>query len=176
MPCSAGCQFVRHHRLANQATDSSTHPAPHTPAAPLPVRRHLHPLDLLNFRPPLLTSLSRQLLMFQQLRVPGPTTTWLRHPRQPRPASPRLKIPSFRINTQHAACFRTFLETTPVTKSLRILAAAAACAAAVPAFADHPGGAGNSGGTGPINTISASTIPAGISVASIVYDRIALTL
>ena len=61
-----------------------------------------------------------------------------------------------------------------MTKSIRILAAATVCAAAVPAFADHPGGAGNSGGTGPINTISASTIPAGISVASIVYDRIAL--
>ncbi|MEQ1653331.1 MAG: transporter [Hyphomicrobium sp.] len=57
---------------------------------------------------------------------------------------------------------------------LRALAAASSCALATTAFAHHPGGPGNSGGTGPINTISASTIPAGISVASIVYDRIAL--
>lgn len=43
--------------------------------------------------------------------------------------------------------------------------------AATPAFAHHPGGPGNTGGTGPINTISASTLPPGMSVVSVVYER-----
>lgn len=61
-----------------------------------------------------------------------------------------------------------------MTFVLRLAAAASTCALATTAFAHHPGGPGNSGGAGPINTISASTIPAGISVVSIVYDRINL--
>ncbi|MEQ1717325.1 MAG: transporter [Hyphomicrobium sp.] len=60
----------------------------------------------------------------------------------------------------------------------RSLAAASAAIAlsSMPtsAFAHHPGGPGNTGGTGPINTISATTLPAGMSVAAIVYDRIGL--
>jgi hypothetical protein len=51
---------------------------------------------------------------------------------------------------------------------------AASFCGAGPAFAHHPGGIGNTGGAGPINTISASTIPAGMSVGYVVYDRIEL--
>lgn len=42
---------------------------------------------------------------------------------------------------------------------------------ATTAFAHHPGGPGNTGGSGPINTISASTLPPGMSVVSVVYDH-----
>ena len=53
-------------------------------------------------------------------------------------------------------------------------ATAGACALSFPAFAHHPGGIGNSGSSGPINTISATTLPQGISVATFVYDHIGL--
>jgi hypothetical protein len=61
-----------------------------------------------------------------------------------------------------------------MSNSLRILTAVGTCALTTTAFAHHPGGPGNSGGAGPINTISASTIPAGISVVGVTYDRINL--
>ena len=61
-----------------------------------------------------------------------------------------------------------------MTKSIRILAAALACAAAVPAFAHHPGGVGNTGGSGPINTISASTLRAGQGAATAMFEIIRL--
>ncbi len=61
-----------------------------------------------------------------------------------------------------------------MTKSLRILAAATACAAAAPAFAHHPGGVGNTGGSGPINTISASTLRAGQGAAAVMFEIIRL--
>ena len=38
------------------------------------------------------------------------------------------------------------------------------------AFAHHPGGIGNSGGAGPINTISASTLEQGQTVAGVIVD------
>lgn len=57
---------------------------------------------------------------------------------------------------------------------LRSVVLCASCVASTTAFAHHPGGPGNSGGTGPINTISAVTIPAGITVVSVVYDQIGL--
>ena len=54
-----------------------------------------------------------------------------------------------------------------------MLAAVTACAAAAPAYAHHPGGAGNTGGAGPINTISATTLEQGHGVAGVVvtYNR-----
>lgn len=61
-----------------------------------------------------------------------------------------------------------------MTKSLRILAAATACAAAAPAFAHHPGGVGNTGGSGPINTISATTLRAGQGAAAVMFEIIRL--
>jgi len=41
-----------------------------------------------------------------------------------------------------------------------------------PAFAHHPGGAGNTGGAGPINTISASTLDAGHGAVAFLYEYI----
>ncbi len=61
-----------------------------------------------------------------------------------------------------------------MTCSLRIVTSAGLIACATPGFAHHPGSIGNTGGSGPINTISASTIPAGISIASVVYDRLGI--
>lgn len=61
-----------------------------------------------------------------------------------------------------------------MTKVYFIGALAAACAIASPAFAHHPGGIGNSGSSGPINTISATTLSAGVTVASFVYDHMGL--
>ena len=58
--------------------------------------------------------------------------------------------------------------------SLRILAAASACAAATSAFAHHPGGTGNTGGSGPINTISATTLRAGQGAAGVMFELIRL--
>jgi hypothetical protein len=43
-----------------------------------------------------------------------------------------------------------------------------------PSFAHHPGGPGNTGGAGPINTISATTLPQGKGVVGIVVDYLAL--
>ena len=42
------------------------------------------------------------------------------------------------------------------------------------ASAHHPGGAGNVGGAGPINTISATTLDQGQSVAGLVIDYTSL--
>ena len=61
-----------------------------------------------------------------------------------------------------------------MTKSLRILAAATACAAAAPAFAHHPGGIGNTGSSGPINTISATALRAGQGAAGVMFELIRL--
>jgi hypothetical protein len=51
-------------------------------------------------------------------------------------------------------------------------ARAAACAllSTFPAIAHHPGGVGNTGSAGPINTISASTLEAGHGVAGVVVE------
>ena len=60
----------------------------------------------------------------------------------------------------------------PMTHS-RALAATALTVTLVfslPAFAHHAGGAGNTGGAGPINTISASTLEHGHAVAGVVVD------
>ena len=43
---------------------------------------------------------------------------------------------------------------------------------AAPAFAHHPGGASNTGGAGPINTISASTLEAGHGAVAFLYEYI----
>ncbi len=59
-------------------------------------------------------------------------------------------------------------------KSFRIFAAATACAAASPSFAHHPGGVGNTGGSGPINTISATTLRAGQGAAAVMFEIIRL--
>lgn len=40
-----------------------------------------------------------------------------------------------------------------------------------PAFAHHPGAAGNSQASGPINTLSASTLPSGMFVAGVQYEQ-----
>lgn len=40
-----------------------------------------------------------------------------------------------------------------------------------PAFAHHPGGAGNAQASGPINTLSASTLPGGAFVAGVQYEQ-----
>ena len=61
-----------------------------------------------------------------------------------------------------------------MTKLFRILAAATACAAASPSFAHHPGGVGNTGGSGPINTISATTLGAGQGAAAVMFEMIKL--
>ena len=50
------------------------------------------------------------------------------------------------------------------------VAIAACIVTSGPAFAHHPGGIGNSGGAGPINTISASTLDQGQTVAGVVVD------
>lgn len=47
-------------------------------------------------------------------------------------------------------------------------------ALAAPAFAHHPGAPGNAGGAGPINTMSATTLPQGVSVVAVTYERIGL--
>jgi Putative MetA-pathway of phenol degradation len=57
-----------------------------------------------------------------------------------------------------------------VSNSIRILATATSCALAAPAVAHHPGGAGNTGGAGPINTVSASTLEQGHAVAGVVVN------
>ncbi len=61
-----------------------------------------------------------------------------------------------------------------MNNSLRILAAATACAVAAPAFAHHPGGPGNASGSGPINTISATTLRAGQGAAGVMFEIIRL--
>ena len=61
-----------------------------------------------------------------------------------------------------------------MNKSLRIFAAATACAATAPAFAHHPGGPGNTSGSGPINTISATTLRAGQGAAGVMFELIRL--
>jgi hypothetical protein len=53
------------------------------------------------------------------------------------------------------------------TNLLASAAAVALLGGAGAAFADHPGGVGNTGGAGPINTISASTLPQGSGVIGV---------
>lgn len=53
---------------------------------------------------------------------------------------------------------------------------AAACSCVVPiAFAHHPGGPGNTGGSGPINTISATTLRQGTGVAGVAIEYYSLS-
>ena len=61
-----------------------------------------------------------------------------------------------------------------MNKSLPFLAALTACAAASSAFAHHPSGIGNTNGSGPINTISATTLRAGQGAAGVMFELIRL--
>lgn len=60
------------------------------------------------------------------------------------------------------------------SKTLAAALTGSALLAAVPAFAHHPGSPGNTGGSGPINTISATTLPQGMTVVSVIYETISL--
>jgi hypothetical protein len=53
----------------------------------------------------------------------------------------------------------------------RLALAVVAPLLATPAFAHHPGGVGNSQASGPINTLSASTLPSGAFVAGVQYEQ-----
>lgn len=55
------------------------------------------------------------------------------------------------------------------------LAATTAFTLGAPAFAHHPGATGNVGGAGPINTISANTLPQAVSVVGSTYEYTALS-
>src|SRR3954465_7056720 len=55
--------------------------------------------------------------------------------------------------------------------SILLLAGAGALTAS-PALAHHPGGASNTGGAGPITTISASTLEAGHGAVAFLYETI----
>lgn len=59
---------------------------------------------------------------------------------------------------------------TRTTLSIAALSAALSFSAAPSAFAHHAGGAGNTGDSGPINTVSASTLEQGHSVAGVVVS------
>jgi hypothetical protein len=59
-------------------------------------------------------------------------------------------------------------------RSIAALGAALVLIHPASALAHHPGGPGNSGGSGPINTISASTLAAGSGVFGIVVDHTSL--
>ena len=57
-----------------------------------------------------------------------------------------------------------------MTRRVSLLIGAFALLPAVPAFAHHPGGASNTGGAGPITTISASTLEAGHGAVAFLYE------
>src|SRR4051794_19531271 len=59
-----------------------------------------------------------------------------------------------------------------MNRSILLLAGACALTAS-PALAHHPGGASNTGGAGPITTISAETLEAGHSAVAFLYEYIA---
>src|SRR3954462_3998719 len=59
-----------------------------------------------------------------------------------------------------------------MNRSIPLLAGAFALTAP-PALAHHPGGASNTGGAGPIVTISASTLEAGHGAVAFLYEYIA---
>lgn len=61
-----------------------------------------------------------------------------------------------------------------MSHKMSALGAAIALSFSTSAIAHHPGGPGNSGGSGPINTISASTLAAGSGVFGIVVDHTSL--
>lgn len=55
-----------------------------------------------------------------------------------------------------------------------LLAISSPLALLPPAFAHHPGATGNIGGAGPINTISATTLPQGVTAVAFTYEYTAL--
>jgi hypothetical protein len=61
-----------------------------------------------------------------------------------------------------------------MTYRIALAAGALALVAATPAVAHHPGGFGNTGSTGPINTFSATTLEAGHGAIAFLYEYINL--
>ena len=57
-----------------------------------------------------------------------------------------------------------------ISRAIAAAALTASAAISTPAFAHHAGGVGNTGGAGPINTISASTLEQSHAVAGVVID------